>query len=161
LLIFYGEKLLAFQPNPQLEEYPLPDGSESSFIVLAATVCNKFLNFVTSSCSLSPIVTQGTPFPFPGPSIVNTFIRRTAFSPNTEIFIMRLNKLTHSIFPNNSASERRIPNKSNLHIQIHQIMKHISTAQQNITIRMRIHPPDIRRRVGICQKVLLERENLD
>jgi hypothetical protein len=91
---------------------------------------------------------------------VNTFLRRSAFSPNTEIFAMRLHKLTLSIFPNNCVSERRIPNKAKPYTHIHQTMKHISTTYQNATIHMRIHPPDTPPKSGEFARWSYRRENL-
>jgi len=75
-----------------------------------------FYSFITSSCSLSPTVMLGTPFPFPCPSIVNTFLRRTAFSPNKEIFTMRPHKLTRCIFKTNLSNKCRICNNANVDI---------------------------------------------
>ena len=81
----------------------------------------KSFNFVTSSCSPSPTVKQGTSFSFPGPSIVNTFPRRTAFFPNKEIFAIRPNKLTRCIFKTTILNKSRIDNNANIYKRIHEI----------------------------------------
>ena len=81
----------------------------------------KCFNFLTSSCSLSPTLMEGIPFPFPNPSIVNTFLRRTAFSPNREIFAMRPNKMTRCIFWTKVRNECRIDNNETIYKAIHEI----------------------------------------
>jgi hypothetical protein len=85
-----------------------------------------FYNSITSSWSLSPTVMQGTPLPFSCPSIVNTFLRRTVFSPNNEIFTMRPNKLTRCIFKSNVLNMCRIENYATIYKRIHEIKKNIS-----------------------------------
>jgi hypothetical protein len=111
---------------------------------------------------------QGTPFPFPGPSTVNKFLRRSAFSPNKEIFPMRPNNLTRCIFKTNVPNECRINNKANIYKHIHQKKKknthtfqgNESTMQKNAKMRMRILPADTPLKSGESwQKVLLETEN--
>jgi len=125
----------------------------------------KSFDFITSSCSLSPTVMPGTPFPFPCPSVVNTFLRRTAFSPNKEIFTMRPNKLTRCIFKSNVPNEWRIDNYATVYERIHEIEEiHFKATNHkftiNATIRMRIHPADTSPKRGeICLKVLLATEN--
>jgi hypothetical protein len=110
------------------------------------TILN-FYNFITSSCSLSPNAMLGTPFPFSCPSIVNTFLRRTAFSPNKEVFTMRPNKLTRCIFKTNVLNECRIDNYATIYKRIHEIKEtHFKATNHkfaiNARIRMRIHPAD-------------------
>ena len=150
-----------------MQDHTLSDGRDCVFNVLAAIVHITILNFITSSCSMSPIVMQGTPFPFPGPSIVNTFLRRTALFPNKELFTMRPQKLTRCIFKTNVPNKCRVDNKGNVYTHIYlKKEKHFkATYQQYIkkaTIRMRIHPADIPLKSGeICQRVLLERENAE
>jgi hypothetical protein len=107
----------------------------------------------------------GTPFPFPGPSIVNTFLRRTDFSPNKEIFPTRPNNLTRCIFKTKVPNECRIVNNATIYKGINKIKeKHFKTTNRQYTnkatIRVRIHTADIPLKRGeIYQKVLLETEN--
>jgi len=127
----------------------------------------KYFNFITSSCSLSPTVMKGTPFPFPGPSIVNTFLRRTAFSPNREIFAIRPNNLTRCIFETKVPNEYRIGNNTTTYKCIYDIKeKYFKKTNHQYTnktpIRMRTHPADTPPKSGeICQKVLLETEYVE
>ena len=124
----------------------------------------KSFNFVTSSCSLSPTELQGIPFPFPSPSIVNTFLRRTAFSPNTEIFTVRPNKRTSCIFKTKVLNKCRINNYANIYRRIYEIKeKHFKATNYQFTIkatiRMRIHPASTPPKSGeIFLKVLRETE---
>ena len=97
----------------------------------------KSCKFITSSCSLSPTVMQGTPFPFPGPSTVNKFLRRSAFSPNKEIFPMRPNNLTRCIFKTNVPNECRINNKANIYKHIHQKETHFKATNQQCIKRLK------------------------
>jgi hypothetical protein len=96
---------------------------------------------------------------------VNTFLRRTAVSPNKEIFTMRPNKLTRCIFNTNVPNECRIDNYATIYKRIHEINeKHFKATNHQctnkVTIRMRIHPADTPPKSGkICQKALLETEN--
>jgi hypothetical protein len=110
---------------------------------------------------------QGTPFPVPDPSIVNTFLRITAFSPKKDIFTMRPNKLTRCISKTNVSNEYRIDNYATIYKLIHEIKeKHIKATNHQFTNKaklcMRIHPADIPPKRGeIFQKLLLETENLE
>ena len=119
-------------------------------------------NFITSSSSLSPTVMQGTLFPFPCPSIVNTLLRRTAFSLNKEIFTVRPNNLTRCIFKTKITNQCRTDNNGIIYKSIHYIKeKHFKATNhqctKKATKRMRKHPADTPPKSGeICQKVLLE-----
>jgi hypothetical protein len=112
-------------------------------------------------------VKQGTPFSFPGPSIVHTFPRRTALSPNKEMFAIRPNKLTRCIFKTTILNTCWIENDATVYIRIHEIKENNfkATNQQcikNAAIRMRIHPADTPpKSEEICLKVLLETENVE
>jgi hypothetical protein len=64
---------------------------------------------------------QGTPFPFPCPSIVNTFLRRTVFSLIKEIFTMRPKKPTRRIFKTNVSINCRIRIKPKVYKRLPQI----------------------------------------
>jgi len=107
---------------------------------------------------------QGIPFPFQGPSIVNTFRRRNAISHNKEIFAMRPSNLTRCIFKTKVPNECRIYNNGTIYKSIHDIKeKHFKATNHQCTnkatIRMRIHPPDTPPKSGeVCQKVLLDTE---
>jgi hypothetical protein len=72
---------------------------------------------------------QGTPFRFQCPSIVNPFLRRTVFSPNTEIFPVRPNKLTRYVFKTKVQDKCRVDNNATAYIHIHQFKE---TSQQRI-----------------------------
>jgi len=76
---------------------------------------------------------QGTPFPFPCPSIVNTFLRRTALSPNKKIFPVRSNNLTRCIFKTKVPNECRIDNNKTIYKGIHEIKeKHFKATNHSM-----------------------------
>jgi len=157
--------LFAHLSNPNLEYHPVELAATAYSIYWQPTSIIKSFNFITSSCSLSPTVMQGNPFPFPCPSIVNKFLRRSAFFPNKEMFTMRPNNLTRCIFKTNLRNESRIENSESIYKSIHDIKeKHFKETNHQCTnkviIRTRIHPADTPPKSGeICQKVLLETEN--
>jgi len=165
MIIFCGEELFAHLSNPNLEYHPVELAATAYSIYWQPTSIIKSFNFITSSCSLSPTVMQGNPFPFPCPSIVNKFLRRSAFFPNKEMFTMRPNNLTRCIFKTNLRNESRIENSESIYKSIHDIKeKHFKETNHQCTnkviIRTRIHPADTPPKSGeICQKVLLETEN--
>jgi hypothetical protein len=113
---------------------------------------------------MSPTELQGIPFPFPRPSIVNTFLRRTAFSPSKEIFSMHPNNLTR-IFKTKVPNECRIHNYATIYKRIYEIKeKNVKATDYQVTIkatiRMRIHPADTPpKRWEVFLKVLLETGN--
>ena len=112
---------------------------------------------------MSPPEPQWTPFPFPVPSIMNTFL--PAINPNKEIFTMRPNKLTRCIFKTNIPNECRIDNYATIYKRIHETKeKHFKAKDHQFTIkatiRMRIHPADTPPKTGeVSLKVLMETEN--
>jgi len=118
---FWGEEMLATVPNSMLEDQPLSKYRNCFSVYWQPSSILKYFNFITSSCSLSPTVMLGTPFPFPCPSIVNTFLRRTDFSPNNEIFPMRPNNLTRCIFKTKVPNEYRVDNNETIYKCIHEI----------------------------------------
>ena len=121
--------MLASLPNPRLEDHPLSDAATAYSMYWQPPSIIKYMNFITSSCSLLPNVVRGTPFPSPGSSIVKMFLRRTDFSPNKEIFPMRPNNLIRCIFKTNLQNECRIRNKANVYNHIHQNVKNFKTTK--------------------------------
>ena len=97
---------------------------------------------------------------------MNTFLRRTAFFPNKEIFAISPNKLTRCIFRAIILNKCRIDNNANIYKRIHEIRENnFKATKQNAlkktAIRMRIHPADTPPKSGeICLTVLLETENV-
>jgi hypothetical protein len=165
MIIFCGEELFAHLPNLNLEYHSFGLATTAYSMYWQPKSIIKSFNFITSSCSLSPPVMQGTPFPFPCPSIVNKFLRRRAFFLNKEMFTMRPNNLTRCIFKTKVRNESRIENSESIYKRIHDIKeKHFKETNHQCTnkaiIRTRMQPADTLPKSGeICQKVLLETEN--
>jgi hypothetical protein len=164
---FYGKELLAPLPNPKLLR------SQANPKLLATTAISMFIviyisilfSLVTSSCSLSPVVTQGTSFPFPDLSIVNIFLRKTGLSPNREVFTMRFNNLTHCIFKTTVQNACRFSNNATVNKQIYIINEtHFKATNQQYIKKLRYACACAKliprwRAADSCQKVLRETEN--
>jgi len=121
MLRFCGEELLAPYQIPSWRTTHYRTAATAYSMYWQTWPIIKYFNFITSSCSLSPTVMQGTQFPFPSPSVVNTFLRRTEFFPNKEIFPMRPNNLTRCIFKTNVPNECRIENNATIYKRIREI----------------------------------------